>query len=177
MGQWCLPSWSTFALYLSSVSSGQGWVLHCLCWEWSPSQSLRSQSLSLVLVPPPQLRVHRDQDLHPDQEPGTGPAGNLSPAIIEQLTKLSNLHRLFLQVLVLTGSPLQSSPPFAGAGESQYLVWDWLPPPQLLEHLVQDFQPPHCPSTKNIYSSFFWKRNKVERSQYLYSFFGYHRFC
>ena len=71
---------------------------------------------------PPQLRVHRDQDLHPDQEPGTGPAGNLGPAIMEQLTKLSNLHRLFLQVLVLTGSPLQSSPPFAGAGESQYLV-------------------------------------------------------
>ena len=56
------------------------WVLHLLCWKWSPSQSLPpwagaglSQSLCRVSVPPPQLWEHWDQDFQSDQEPGTGP--------------------------------------------------------------------------------------------------------
>ena len=127
------------------------WVLHCLCWECSPSQSLPpwsgaglSQSLCRVLRPPPQVWEHWDQSAQDPQEPDTGPARN---QLLKWMELPSFIHWLLLQILDCEFFPVQYSPPLTGAGELQLLTFSFIPPPQVREHWDQLCQAPQEPST------------------------------
>ena len=53
-----------------------------------------------------------------------------------------------LQVCVSVVFPVQLSPPFDGGGLVQFLVWFWMPPPQILLHVVHTVHVVKFPSVQ-----------------------------
>ena len=86
------------------------------------------------------------------------------------------MHAWLLQFTVSVTFPGHASPPFAGSGFEQVLVFIWKPPPQVLEHVVKADQLLQPPSIFKLHWNIDLQKQLINKTLYLnnvFTNFGY----